>query len=418
VDAAAETALPPPATARGFQLLLLVIAACAGAYARTAVGPLQETMRLALALSDNQMALLQGPALALPFVALAVPLGIYIDRSSRARLILIVTTVGAACSLLTAAAPGFVVLCISRCLVGVAAFAVNPIVLSLAADLYAPAQRGRATMAISIGQFAGMSAAFALGGALMTGFGPGPFGWRWAMLWLTAPLVVAMFLMLAAREPARTEVVLVNPSGGDVARELWQYRGAVAPLLVGIIMLEICLGAMLVWSAPMLSRSFGMSADRAGAIVATGLAVSGVLGPMTGGVLADLCQRSGGPRRTMTLLTGLALLSVPTCLFAVASGIVLVEVLFVVLMTSISAMIVIGSTLFTVIVPGELRGVCMGMLAGVCVLFGIGVAPLMTSVLSAVMGGSAMIGNALTILCIVTMLVCVASCAIGRHHYG
>jgi len=413
-----ESASPPVATARAGQLFLLVVAAWAGAYARTAIGPLQETLAAALELSDNQMALLQGPALALPFVALAVPLGICVDRSSRVRLLWIVGLLEVICSGLTAVAPNFAVLCVSRCLVGLAAFAVNPIIMSLAADLYAPAQRGRATLAMSIGQFAGMAAAFALGGALATAFGTDPAGWRWAMLWLTTPLVAALVLMLKAREPARTEVRLANPSGPDVARELWRYRGVIAPLLLAITMLEIALGAMLVWSAPTLSRSFAMPADRAGTIVAIGIAVSGVLGPLVGGVLADLCQRSGGPRRTMTLLAMLAALSAPAAFFAVAPQIDLACGLFIVLMTSVSATIVMGSTLFTVIVPGEVRGLCMALLAGVCVLFGIGIAPLTTSVLSSLIGGSAMIGTALATVCAVTQLVCAASCAIGRRFHA
>jgi MFS family permease len=375
-------------------------------------------MHLALNLSDNQMALLQGPALALPFVVLSIPLGICIDRFSRARLMLIVTSIEIAGSLLTAAASGFVEICIARCLVGLAAFAINPIVLSSVADLYAPAQRGRAAMAISIGQFGGMSAAFAFGGALITAIGPGESGWRSAMIWLTSPLLAALGLMLAAREPLRNKVITLNPGSRAVIRQLWQYKGIIGPLLTGIIMLEISLGAMLVWSAPTLIRAFGMAAEGAGTIVATGLAVSGLFGPIVGGVLADMCQRTGGPRRTMAALTAVALFSVPMGLFAIAPSIAFVGVLFVILTTSISAMIVMGSTLFMVIVPGELRGLCMGLLAGVCVFFGIAVAPLTTSMLSIVLGGAGMIGSALTAVCAGTMLICAASFAMGRHHYA
>jgi hypothetical protein len=63
--------------------------ATAGAYARTAMSPLQETMRVALGLSDNQMASLQGPALALPLMLVAVPLGVLIDSRSRVRMLLV-----------------------------------------------------------------------------------------------------------------------------------------------------------------------------------------------------------------------------------------------------------------------------------------------------------------------------------------
>src|SRR5207249_1508965 len=72
---------------RGYQLLLLAAAMAAGGYVRTAISPLQETMRIALSMSDNQMALLQGPVIGIPITLAAVPLGLLIDRYSRVRLL-------------------------------------------------------------------------------------------------------------------------------------------------------------------------------------------------------------------------------------------------------------------------------------------------------------------------------------------
>lgn len=53
---------------RSFQLLLLTLVTIAAFYTRTSLGPFQETMRVVLSMSANQMALLQGPPLALGFV--------------------------------------------------------------------------------------------------------------------------------------------------------------------------------------------------------------------------------------------------------------------------------------------------------------------------------------------------------------
>src|ERR1700679_3573697 len=102
---------------RGLQMLLLTLAASAGTFARTAIGPLQETMRSALALSDNQLALLQGPALAVPLVIAAVPLGLIIDRYSRVRLLLIFTGLNMIGNILTAIAPNFASLFAARSLI-------------------------------------------------------------------------------------------------------------------------------------------------------------------------------------------------------------------------------------------------------------------------------------------------------------
>lgn len=43
--------------------------------------------------------------------------------------------------------------------------------------------------------------------------------------------------------------------------------------------------------------------------------VGGVLGPVVGGLIADFCERSGGPRRSLVVLAVLALLCIPTAFY-------------------------------------------------------------------------------------------------------
>jgi MFS family permease len=415
----ASSPVPVPVrVSRGFQLLLVTIATTAVAYARTAVSPLQETMRIALALSDNQMAMLQGPALALPVVLAAIPLGLLIDRYSRVHLLFIFAVLSTAGSVLTALASNFALLFAARCLVGLAATAISTTAFSLLADLYAPAQRGRASMVVVVGQYGGMSAAFALGGALLAISGAGPDAWRWTMLWLIGPLVPVIFSMLAMREPARTGLVIEKPSAREICVELWRYRAVIAPLLIGLVMAEVAVLAVLTWAAPTLSRSFVLSPDRIGAIMAMGLMLSGILGPTVGGILADLCQRTGGPRRTMSILSGLALLNVPAGLFAVMPEGASASVLLVVFMTIGSAMLVTGIALFTIVIPNELRGLCMAALTGAGVLLGLGLAPVAVSLLSGALGGPAKIGNALALVCVAAGLLGTASFALGIRYFS
>jgi MFS family permease len=380
---------------RGLQFSLLIVAATAGVYARTAISPLQETMHLALHLSDNDMALLQGPALALPVVVAALPLGLAIDRYSRVRLLQLFAGIDILGSLLTAVASHFVVLFLARCLIGLAATATSTTAYSLLADLFVPAQRGRASMMVAIGQFAGMSAAFALGGMLLAEYGSAPEAWRRSMLWLTVSLIPIIALMLAMREPARSGCAIDSPSARDTGMELWRYRAVITPLLVGVVMAEIAVMAVLIWASPTLSRHFSLAPDRIGVIMATGLLISGILGPVLGGVLADLCQRTGGPRRTLAVLGGLSILSAPAGLFSIMPTVGSASVLLVILLTVIGAILVTGTALFTIVIPNELRGLCMALLAATSVLFGVAFAPLAVSSLSTAIGGAPMIGQAL-----------------------
>jgi MFS family permease len=413
--ASASTLAP---AGRGLQMLLLTLAASAGTFTRTAIGPLQETMRTVLALSDNQLALLQGPALAVPLVMAAIPLGLIIDRQSRVRLLITFAALNVVGSIFTAFASTFVWLFAARSLIGLTAFAINPVVFSLLADHYAPAQRGRATMAIVIGQFSGMAAVFAAGGGLLAVYGSGPDGWRSALIWLTVPLAMVAIAMLATREPTRTDIAIKSPSIREAWPELWRYRAVIVPLLVGVVMIEIAIGAVLVWTAPMLSRSFALGPERIGAIMATGLVVSGVVGPIAGGVLADISQRTGGPRQTMYVLTVLAFLGVPTGFFALMPGVAAASILLVAFTVLISAGCVMGTTLFTIVIPNELRGLCMAMLTAACVLIGNGLAPVMVSLLSGVIGGPVMIGKALTLVAATTSVLGAGIFALGARYFG
>src|SRR5438552_1268855 len=128
------SASPSALPGRAFQMLLLTVAVLAATYARTALGPLQETMRIALSLSDNQIALLQGPAMALPVVIAAIPLGLVIDRHSRVRFLLILAVLDVVGGLCTALASNFQLLVAARCLIGLTLIATLTAAYSLLSD--------------------------------------------------------------------------------------------------------------------------------------------------------------------------------------------------------------------------------------------------------------------------------------------
>lgn len=388
----------------------------AGGYVQSTVNPLQEAMRVGLSLSDHQMALLQGPALGLPMMLAAIPLGILIDRYSRARLLIVFVAVGVLGSLLTAFASEFNILLVARGLAGLGGFGSVPIVFSLLADFYPPAQRGRVTSLVVVGQVIGSAAAFVLGGAFVSMTETDPQGWQRAMFWLVVPVVPIALAMLKMKEPLRTGVAIVNPTVRQVWNELGQHRGPVVSLISGYVLVQIAVGAILTWASPMLSRDFGLAQDRIGSIMAIGTLVSGIVGPFAGGHLADVCHDRGGPPRAASVLCGLALLSAPAGLFAYASGAITISVLLIAVITLLLAIALMAITLVTIVVPNELRGLCMSALAAVSMLFGVAAAPLAVSLLSDALGGMAMIGKSLSLVCVASSLLATVAFAFARRH--
>lgn len=383
-------------------------------YVRTAISPLQEAMRVALSLTDNQIALLQGPAIGIPVALAAIPLGLLIDRSIRVRLLLGLVILSILVSFATAFVAEFWLLLMARSVAGVTALAIVPVVFSLVADHYPPEVRGRATTVIFIGQVTGNSAAFAFGGALLAN-APDPGGWSWAMLWLAVAITPIGLALFALREPGRTGVSIRNPSLRQVWGELRHHRAMIGPLALGIVLVETALGATLIWGAPMLSRRFPLAPDAVGMIMAVGMFISGVLGPIVGGVLADVCQRRGGPQLTMRVLAVLALLGVPLGCYAAMPGAAGASILLTAAMTLIIGVATMGMALVTVVVPNELRGLCMSLLTAVILLFALAVAPIAVSALSGFMGGLAAIGDALSVVCVVTAVLAAAAFAVASR---
>lgn len=397
------------------QLVILAVAMAAGGYVRTVTSPLQEAMRVSLSLTDNHMALVQGAVIGIPIALAAIPLGVLIDRQSRVRLLGALIVISVLANVATAFASSFPALLVARSVAGVAGLGTVPVVFALIPDIFPAAQRGRVMTVVVIGQVAGNSAAFAVGGALLAMTGADPEGWRWAVLWSNAPLVLAMLLLIALREPARTGVATSRPSAAEVWRVLRGHSAAIGPLVIGILLAETAIGALLVWSAPMLSRRFSLAPGEVGALMAVGVLVSGIVGPIVGGLLADIAQRTGGPRRTSAWLSALALASAPMSAFAWAPDAVWVAILLTGAMTTALAIAVMGETLFTIVIPGEVRGLSLSILVAANILFALAVAPFAVSLLSGALGGLASIGTALSALCVATSLVATIAFALGRH---
>src|SRR5690606_26414627 len=128
-----------------------------------------------------------------------------------------------------------------------------------------------------------------------------------------------------------------------------------------VVVIEIGIGAALVWTVPTLARGFALAPDEIGAIMSLALLVGGLAGPVLGGILADAGQAKGGPRLTMALLSVAAGLSVVAGLFPLAPTPWMLGTGLVVFVTLIMVVIVIATTLFTLAIPNELRGLCMSV---------------------------------------------------------
>ena len=375
-------------------LLALAAAVGNGFLAQTMLSPLQEAVRLDLGLTDFQMSLTQGLAVSIPIALLAIPLGRLVDRANRVRLLFALAATWTAGTVLTALADGFAQLFVARMLAGIGMMCSLPVAISIAADLSPPDRRGLVMLILSIGKIIGVAAAFAAGGALLA-----QSGWRDATWAFAIASVVLMLPMLFLREPARHE--LGDAAGaplGVALRAIWQRRALLAPLFLGQVTVVMADAAAAVWAAPVLVRDYGQQPAQFGAWLGGIVLLSGLLGSIIGGIAADFGQKGRVPGGILGGAALAALLSVPAALFPVMPGVGGFAVMLTILLVGGAVTGLVTAAAIAVLVPNEIRGVCLGAFIVVAAVIGLGAAPTLVTLVSDALGGEAHVREGLTIV--------------------
>jgi len=394
--------------------LFVVIAAGWGAtYAVATLGPVQESMREALHLTDKEIATLQGPILYLPSIFAAIPLGYLIDRYSRALLLAIFVALDAAAVMLAGTSRTFATLAVARAVIGLLMSAIAMDACALLGTMVSAAWRGRAFMVLSFAQVLGMSAAFYWGGAILVREGT----WNATMEWLALPLALVCLLTVVLRDGSRdTPACERHGSPREVWTQIWAMRGRVLPLAFGPVGLSVGYMASLVWAPPILSRSLALRPDRVGAIMGTSLMISAISGPTLGGYLSDRIERLAGPRGLVTGLAILAALELPAGLFGITSNALMFEILLTLLSIMFFMKGILVSTLSIAAFPDELRGLCFGIQNAIMGIFA-SVSPLIVSQLAGRSMHAGNIGRALAVVCLTTSALGMVTFIWSRRHF-
>ncbi len=406
-----------PESLRPVQLIAIIVTGAAATYAATTVGPLQEAMCSALGLTDTQVAVLQGPALALPPLVLGIPIGLVIDRVSRARLAVIFTALEILGTVLTALAWNFAVLLCARALVGSMLIGNGMNSSALLAEVVPEARRGRTLMILGVAQMAAAGLSFALGGEIVTLYGSDVESWRWTMLWLAVPLFVAMSLAFTIRAPFReTAPGVKGPRWSHALAVLWRLRSMFIPLAFGQVIVSMGYSGAFVWAVPILARTFKLLPNRSGAMIGAVLLVAGPLGSVLGGILADLCQRTGGLRRSVALMIMLAFLQIPTAFFGLMPHTSWLILLLGLMCTITVSESVVCTAATTIVMPEEYLGVSFGVLTAIAALFS-SIAPLAVTQLAARLDGTQSLAWALCIMCTATSLIGAITFLVARPRF-
>lgn len=394
---------------------LLALTLFMGTAAKVVLSPLQELVRTDLHMSDNEIGLIQGLALAIPLALLSVPLGRLVDSTNRSRLLIGMAISCAIGSALTAFAQSFAMMFAARMLVGTAVAGAVTAAVSLASDVSQPESRGRTMMLLGLGQACGAAATFLLVGILLawlpqmipTSVADDQVApWRLVQLSFAAVMLLAALVLLLLQEPPRREAGdAAGASGIAALKELWSYRRLMLPMLIGMTTIGMADAAASIWAVPVLTRVFHQQPADFGAWMSLVFLLSGIAGTAIGGYLSDFGQRLAG-RGGILLGTVIgAGFSIPAALFPVMPSVATFAIMFALLLTAGAVTSIASTAAIATLVPNELRGMSISIFSALALLMSYGLAPSIVSLGAEALGAASDIAFPLTLVGVGTSLI-------------
>jgi MFS family permease len=361
------------------------------------VGPIQHD----LGISEKQMSLLMGASFAVFYTLFGIPLGRIADTRSRRGLI----TIGVALwSMMTAAcglARTFWQLALFRMGVGVGEATLSPSAYSLISDYFRPEQRSTAMSVYSMGIYVGSGLAFILGG-FVTELAAGrestvlPLAgairsWQLVFFIVGLPGLLMALLVLTIREVERKGVKPGKNASAKVLaaspREVWAYirdNGAT------FLWLNLALGLVALygygaaaWTPSFFIRRYGWTQSWTGLVYGSIVAVSGTLGIVSAGWLADWLRGRGYGDANPRVALFAAALGLPfVALFPLATQSVWAAVLLVPVVFCLSAPFGVAPAAIQQMMPNTMRAQATAFYLFVINLIGIGLGPTVVAALT------------------------------------
>ncbi|HLT92042.1 MAG TPA: MFS transporter [Woeseiaceae bacterium] len=307
---AVATAPPPPIRlpGRAYVLGLLTVVYTFNFIDRQILAILLPAIKAEFALSDTVLGFLAGPAFALFYATLGVPIALLADRWNRRNVIALALAIWSGMTALSGAAVNVTQLALARIGVGIGEAGCSPPAHSIIADLYGPQERATAMGIFTLGISAGIMLAYLAGGWVAQNV-----GWREAFFIVGVPgLALAVVLRFTMDEPRRglsegRPDLSDRPPLAGVLRFLLARRSFLH-LAAGSALAAFNGYAVISWFPTFLGRTHGMDLSTIGLWLGLILGIAGGIGLAGGGWVLDRLGRRGARRSllgvTAALLVG------------------------------------------------------------------------------------------------------------------
>jgi MFS family permease len=387
----------PTARAAWTMVAILMVANIFSFVDRQIVSLLIDPIKNDLHIDDIQVSLLIGPAFAVFFSAMALPIGRMVDVMNRMRLAAAGIAFWSAMTVLSGFSETFQLLFVARIGVAIGEAVMFPAANSLIADSFAPAKRARPIGAYATAIYLGSGLAFLFGGAIIGLVGHGGIPslplvssrstWQLVLLIVGAPGFFVAFAILALREPERHDLALSESRTtlpiGDVLKYV---RRRLKPFFyhaASFSMFVVASYALSSWVPTHLTRTLGMSRSEAGVWYGLAVMIAGIAGIMLTTSLADRMNARGVLDGKFRICGVISLLG---AILVIASAWISNPYLFIVAMGGVTMVIAagvgLGPAALQEIAPNELRGQSLAAYLLIATVLGAGLGPTLVAVLT------------------------------------
>ncbi len=317
----------PNARYAWYMVVILTIAYILSFVDRYILGLLIEPIKTDLGLSDTQIGLLLGPAFAIFYATMGLPLGYLADRKRRTWIVAAGVFVWSFATAASGLARNFAHLFLARISVGVGEATLSPCAMSMISDSFPRANRGRPiafyTAALSVGAgIASLVSASVLTWAksvpeislpILGTVAP----WQFTFFVVGVPGIFVAALMLTMREPLRqrTRGVEVAPKFSVMLKHVGS-RWKIYASFVAFVCLMTIVAYSQGWYAPMFKRTWGWEAEKYAVVNAFVLLAVGPLTVNVAGWLNDRLYAQGHKDAPLLIMIVGALVIVPTGIVA------------------------------------------------------------------------------------------------------
>ncbi len=308
-----------------YTVVLLTVAYIFSFVDRYILGLLVEPIKADLELTDTEIGLLLGPAFALFYTTMGLPLGWLADRARRTW---IVSAGIAVWSLATAAcglARTFTHLFLARVSVGVGEAALSPCALSMIADSFPEERRGKPIAFYSAALTLGAGIASLVGATVLAWSKSVPTielpligevaAWQFAFIVVGLPGIPLAVLMFFLREPVRRDLAQIGVDGRAGLRDALRYIAARREVFGGFVAM-VCVMTIVAysqgWLPAMFQRTWGWSPEKYALYNGLSLLLLGPICVNVAGWASDRLYANGRRDAPLLMVIGGLILLVPT----------------------------------------------------------------------------------------------------------